>query len=133
RVERSDYTELARSWGADQYWPQMQAGVQYCAVDMAPVGFLLTGPTMREFSVVDRRLPENCPAGSVQISAAPAPAAGSSLMSTALELIYQVQDYPAALEILDQMLQQNPRHFGAMWQRAEALERAGNTESAINA
>jgi hypothetical protein len=133
QVERSGYAELARGWGADQYWPEMTAGVQYCAVDMAPIGFLLTGPTMREFTVVDRRLPENCPAGSVQLLAAPATAAGSSLMNQALELIYQEGNYPAALVILGQILGENPQHFGAMWQRAEALERAGNTDAAIDA
>ncbi len=133
RIETLNYAGLARSWGADQYWPRMEPGVTYCAVDMAPMGFLLTGPTMHEFEVVDRKLPENCPAGSVHLAAEGLKPPGESRMSQALGLIYQAKDYSAALHLLDQVLQENPHHFGAMWQRAEALERAGDIDNARRA
>lgn len=133
RIERVSYAELAHYWKADEYWPVMKSGQTYCAVDMAPIGFLLTGPTMREFSVVDRRLPENCPEGSVHLAAERPKSPGDGRMTQALDLIYRVKDYPSALRILEDILRSNPHHFGALWQRAEALERAGETASALSA
>ena len=50
-----------------KYWPHMQAGVQYCVADLAPMGVLFTGPTMQEFQVIDRSKRELCPAGSAII------------------------------------------------------------------
>jgi len=66
-IERLGYPELARNWGVDKYWPHMQVGVQYCVVDLAPMGILFTGPTLREFQVIDRSKRERCPAGSAII------------------------------------------------------------------
>jgi hypothetical protein len=40
-------------------------GVTYCAQGMEPIGIMLTGPTMTEFRIVDRRSDERCPPGSV--------------------------------------------------------------------
>ena len=55
-------------WGADKYWPLMKPGVTYCAVHMAPLGFLLTGPTLSEFSIVDRSKESLCPHGTIVIT-----------------------------------------------------------------
>jgi hypothetical protein len=63
RVERVGYEDAAVAWGVQPYWKTMQPGETYCAVNFRPVGFLLTGPTMHEFHIIDRQDEEGCPAG----------------------------------------------------------------------
>lgn len=63
-IVRVDQAAAARAWGAARWWPKLQRGVTYCAVDMVPVGLLLTGPTLSEFRIVDRSRAEYCPSGS---------------------------------------------------------------------
>jgi hypothetical protein len=65
QIARVGYAEAAAYWGADQWWPRLQRDRTYCAVDMAPASFLLTGPTMSEFAIVDRSRPDLCPAETV--------------------------------------------------------------------
>ena len=60
-ISRVGYTEAAREWGAPQWWTQFEPGKTYCVVDMVPIGILLTGPTMSEFSIVDRSTEALCP------------------------------------------------------------------------
>jgi hypothetical protein len=67
RIERIDYLTAARAWGAAEFWPELERGKTYCAVDMIPIGMMLTGPTMTEYTIVDRSLVERCPAGSVRL------------------------------------------------------------------
>ncbi len=67
RAERIDYQGAAKAWGADVMWPYLRPGYTYCAVRGAPTAIFLTGPTMREFSVVDRFDEANCPRGSVPV------------------------------------------------------------------
>jgi hypothetical protein len=64
RVSRVGQIEAARAWGAAQWWPKLRRGETYCAVDMQPIGMLLTGPTLSEFEIVDRSRAELCPSGS---------------------------------------------------------------------
>jgi hypothetical protein len=63
-VHRVDHVAAARAWGAAEWWPKLLPGITYCAVDMVPMGLLLTGPTLSEFSIVDRSRAEDCPHGS---------------------------------------------------------------------
>jgi len=67
-VTRVDYLEAAREWGATEWWPRFERGERYCAVDMLPIGILLTGPTMSEYSIVDRSSAALCPAGSIVVT-----------------------------------------------------------------
>jgi hypothetical protein len=64
RIERIGQAQAAQVWGADARWPQLERGKSYCAVDMVPMAFLLTGPTLSEYHIVDRERAELCPAGS---------------------------------------------------------------------
>lgn len=64
RVARVDQAEAARAWGAASWWPKLRGGETYCAVDMLPIGMLLTGPTLSEYAIVDRSRAELCPSGS---------------------------------------------------------------------
>jgi len=66
-VKRVDHVAAARAWGAAEWWPKLERGKTYCAVDMLPIGLLLTGPTLSEFTIVDRSRPELCPSGSLII------------------------------------------------------------------
>jgi hypothetical protein len=66
-VERVDYLAAARAWGAADFWPKLQRGKTYCAIDLAPLGLMLTGPTMTEYRIVDRTNAALCPAGSVPL------------------------------------------------------------------
>lgn len=68
QISRVGYLEAAQEWGASRWWPLLQSGHTYCAVDMAPIGILLTGPTMTEFSIVDRSSERLCPTGSTIVT-----------------------------------------------------------------
>jgi hypothetical protein len=61
RIERIGQAEAARAWGANAYWSDMQRGRTYCAVGLAPIPFLLTGPTLHEFAIVDCDEASQCP------------------------------------------------------------------------
>jgi hypothetical protein len=63
-----DNRAAAKVWGADKFWPLLESGGTYCAVHMYPLGFLLTGPTLSEFSIVDRSKPSLCPPGTIIIT-----------------------------------------------------------------
>ena len=63
-IESRSWREAASAWHATTYWPQMESGRVYCAVGVEPIGILLTGPTMREFIIVDRTERELCPSDS---------------------------------------------------------------------
>jgi hypothetical protein len=135
RLERIGFADVAHSWGVDRYWPHMRGGVQYCVVDMVPMGMMFTGPTMTEFQVVDRTTREYCPEGSVVIADGDDKTEDglSPAMRKAVELIYQEKNYPVAVHLLDLVLQANPHHFGALWHRAVALEQSGQYELAVAA
>ena len=66
--EKIDYRKVAGYWGTPQWWEKLQTDKVYCAVDMMPIGILLTGPTMREYRIVDRSTEALCPKGSVILS-----------------------------------------------------------------
>jgi hypothetical protein len=63
-----DNRAAAKVWGADKFWPLLEPGKTYCAVHMYPLGFLLTGPTLSEFSIVDRSKASLCPPGTIIIT-----------------------------------------------------------------
>ena len=69
RIESSDYAAAAKAWGAAPWWGRLERGRTYCAVDMMPVGMMLTGPTMTEFTIVDRSKSALCPEGSIVATA----------------------------------------------------------------
>lgn len=60
RVERADYRSVAEYWGAARWWPSLRAGETYCAVGFYHA-ILLTGPTMKEFHIIDQPKVELCP------------------------------------------------------------------------
>ena len=70
RISKVDYLDAARAWGADQWWPRFQRGETYCAVGMDPIGMMLTGPTMSEYSIVDRSHEALCPDGTIVVTKA---------------------------------------------------------------
>ncbi len=69
RIESRDYVAAAKEWGAASWWGRLERGRIYCAVDMMPLGMMLTGPTMTEFTIVDRSKAALCPAGSIVATA----------------------------------------------------------------
>jgi hypothetical protein len=62
RVEKMDYAKAAQVLGSAKIWPSLERGKTYCAVGFAPIGFMLTGPTMHEYRIVDRPDEVLCPA-----------------------------------------------------------------------
>ena len=70
QVSRADYAAAAREWGVTPWWDKLERGQKYCVVDMMPVGILLTGPTMSEFSIFDRSREALCPSGTTVITKA---------------------------------------------------------------
>ncbi len=61
RVQRLDYRDVAEYWGKTRWWPRLQQGQTYCAVGFDPAAILLTGPTMKEFHIIARTDPSECP------------------------------------------------------------------------
>jgi hypothetical protein len=68
RVEQIGHRQAADFWTATWWWPRLQPERTYCAVDMMPISMLLTGPTMREFTIVDRTSADLCPEGAVVLA-----------------------------------------------------------------
>lgn len=56
-----------------------------------------------------------------------------ALMREALVLRYQLTNLTGALALFDEILQINPRHYGALWQRASVLQDIGKTAQALSA
>jgi hypothetical protein len=69
-IQPFGYRDAAVAWGAADWWPKLQQGKTYCVVDLSPIGMMMTGPTMHEFSIVDRTKATLCPAGTIVVSAA---------------------------------------------------------------
>jgi dolichol-phosphate mannosyltransferase len=67
-IEHVDGTDVAKAYFADRYWPKLQPGKKYCAVNVLPMGLLLTGPTLREFQIVERSDARLCPPGTEVIT-----------------------------------------------------------------
>jgi hypothetical protein len=53
----------ATAWNAPAWWALFTPGMTYCAVDVMPAGIFLTGPTMREYRIVERTSIAACPRG----------------------------------------------------------------------
>ena len=70
QIEKINYVDAAVAWGAANWWPQFQKGKTYCVVDMLPIGIMMTGPTMSEYSIVDRSTVSLCPAGTIVVTKA---------------------------------------------------------------
>ena len=68
RVQPLDYRDAAVAWGAARWWPLLRQGETYCVVDMVPLGIMLTGPTMSEYTIVDRSRVGLCPVGSIVVT-----------------------------------------------------------------
>jgi hypothetical protein len=70
QIQNFDYRDAAVAWGAADWWPKLQPGKTYCVVDMLPIGIMMTGPTMHEFSIVDRTRVSLCPVGTIVVTTA---------------------------------------------------------------
>ena len=58
--------DIAAISGADKWWPLLQPGKTYCAVQMpVETAFFMTGPTLSEHSIVARSQPSLCPADTI--------------------------------------------------------------------
>lgn len=70
QIEALDNRDAAAVWGAAAWWPRLKQGETYCVVDMVPLGILMTGPSMSEYSIVDRSNASLCPAGTIVVTKA---------------------------------------------------------------
>ena len=64
-----EYHDAAVAYGASDWWPRLRQGERYCVVQMPYESLMMTGPTMSEYSIVDRSDPSLCPAGTVVVTA----------------------------------------------------------------
>jgi hypothetical protein len=67
QIERIDSEMAARAWGAAPWWPTLAPNTTYCAVGLAPMAILLTGPHLSEHAIVDRSRAALCPPSTVII------------------------------------------------------------------
>jgi hypothetical protein len=65
RVTQMSYSEAARIANMPAWWAELEPGRIYCAVGFAPIGIMLTGPTMSQFTIIDRTEASLCPANSI--------------------------------------------------------------------
>lgn len=70
QVAALDNRAAAIIWGADKWWARLEPGKTYCVVDMRPLGLLMTGPTLSEYSIVDRDRASLCPPGTIVVTRA---------------------------------------------------------------
>jgi len=70
KIKKVDYYDAAVASGAADWWPKLQQGRTYCVVNMLYKGFMITGPTMSEYSIVDRSEVALCPSGTILVTAA---------------------------------------------------------------
>ncbi len=61
KVERVNYEAAADFWHMSSWWPTLRRGETYCAAGFEPATIFLTGPTMKEFHIVERTDPNQCP------------------------------------------------------------------------
>lgn len=96
-------------------------------------------PNNENISLVSMWFPnhEAIPVGSqvYRLSSFPTATANSSgeQMTRAMSLLYSQQKPEAAIPVLDSILAREPGHYGALWQRAAALEAARRKPEAIQA
>jgi hypothetical protein len=64
-LKKLDYQDNATTLGVAAWWSQLQPGQTYCAVGIFPTAILMTGPTMHEFTIIDRSRVSLCPAGTI--------------------------------------------------------------------
>ncbi len=68
-VAPQDSRAIAIFSGADKWWPLLEPGKTYCAVEMPVVtAFLMTGPTLSEYSIVARSKQSLCPPSTIVIT-----------------------------------------------------------------
>jgi len=130
KIEKRGYLEAAQLWGAASWWEKLKPGPTYCVVDMVPLGFLMTGPTMSEFHIVEKDNIKSCPADSIIIVAGVMQAESikkhaAKMMNVGLNLLYAKKDKEAAAQHFHEMLNQHPSHYGATFQLSLALDQAG--------
>ena len=135
RIERIGYLEAASIWGASSWWEKLKPGVRYCVVDMVPIAILMTGPTMSELRIIDRSDERLCPEGSeiinkVVFKGVSGVVSEDALMQGGLEFLYAKHDPNAAADQFRKVLERNPNHYGATFQLARALDRAGKPAEA---
>lgn len=70
KIERVDYRSAAEVWDMTGGWSKLDRGQTYCAVGFQPAAIFLTGPTMKEFPIIDRLSAAECPPN-VQVIVAP--------------------------------------------------------------
>jgi hypothetical protein len=141
RVDRIDYASVASSWGADRWWPALDPAETYCAVNPPyPSAFFLTGPTMHEFAVDERRSAAECSAGTVVLDwkaqAQPSDATDEEqgrLMAAGMRAHYADRDPARAIALYRELLRSEPEHYGALFQVAKAKEAVGDARGALAA
>lgn len=63
-IEQLDVVHVATQYGVNTLWPNLQPGRPYCVVGTPlPQHLMLTGPTLREFSIASRSSAQLCPPG----------------------------------------------------------------------
>jgi hypothetical protein len=135
------YAQVARRWMADGWWPALDPNEAYCAIKPPfPSAVFLTGPTMREFRIDERRSAAECPRGSVVLDWSEPRALTpreleelGRLMTEAVEAQYTRRDLEGATARYREVLARCPEHYGALVQLARALDSAADAREALAA
>ena len=108
-IESRNYIDAARYWKASNYWTQTSAGKVYCAVDMVPLPFMMTGPTGKEFTIADRLHEYGCPDDSTVIRrGVPQHALGSTSLITESLALYRAGKFAESVSAAERSLEFEP-------------------------
>jgi tetratricopeptide (TPR) repeat protein len=111
-VESRGFDEVIRDYSVARVWSHLRPGVTYCGVGVEPYGILFTGPTLHEFSIVDRKSRDTCPTGSIEISPNHPP--GTQLADDSREL-FAAGRYAEAADAARQAIAIDPTNDILAW------------------
>ena len=115
---------------------KLERGKTYCAVDMLPLGMMLTGPTMTEYTIIDRSRESLCPCGSIILTRNGVQSSARTNGATDLNLslkFYSEKRYPEAIAAAERALQLRPDDAAAYNNICAAYNQLGQYQKAVTA
>ena len=134
RITKFGYVDAARDWEVTPWWDKLERGKTYCAVDMLPLGMMLTGPTMTEYSIIDRSSESLCPCGSIILTRNGVQSSARTNVATDLNLslkFYSEKRYTEAITAAERALQLRPDDAAAYNNICAAYNQLGQYQKAI--
>ena len=131
KIEKSSYLDVAKYWEAPSWWAILEKNKVYCAVNMIPKAILLSGPTMREYTIVDRSKESLCPKNSLTLTKAGIKSAEAYLEES--HSLFSNKKYHESIQACMKSLQLKPNYPEAYNNICAANIDMGRKDDAISA